>query len=63
MKYLIVVEETATGYFAYSPDLPGCVATGRTRAEVAKMIEDAIAFHGEGMHAKQREFPTPHRYS
>jgi len=32
-KYLIVVEKTGTGYSAFSPDLPGCVATGTTREE------------------------------
>ncbi len=63
MKYLIVIEETATGYSAYSPDLPGCVATGGTRAEVEEMMEGAINFHVEGMHAEQLEVPTPHSYS
>jgi predicted RNase H-like HicB family nuclease len=33
-KYLIIVEPTHTGFSAYSPDLPGCVSTGQTRAEV-----------------------------
>ena len=33
MNYLIVVEKTGTGHSAYSPDLPGCVATGKTRQE------------------------------
>ena len=34
MQYLIVIERTATGYSAYSPDLDGCVATGATKQEV-----------------------------
>src|SRR3989442_822127 len=45
MKYLIVIEETATGYSAYSPDVPGCVATGGTRDEVEAQMKDAISFH------------------
>ena len=61
MKFLIVIEETATGYSAYSPGLPSCVATGGTRAE--EMMEGAINFHVEGMHAEQFEVPTPHSYS
>ncbi len=63
MRYLIVIEETTTGYSAYSPDLPGCVATGGTRAEVEEMMEGAINFRVEGMQAEQMEVPTPHSYS
>jgi predicted RNase H-like HicB family nuclease len=48
-KYLIVVEQTQTGYSAYSPDLPGCVSTGRTREEVHRICERAIAFHLDGL--------------
>ena len=33
MKYLIVIERTATGCSAYSPDVPGCIVTGSTRME------------------------------
>ena len=33
MKYLVVIEETTTGFSAYSPDLPGCAATGASREE------------------------------
>jgi predicted RNase H-like HicB family nuclease len=33
-KYLIVIELAETGFSAYSPDLPGCVSTGRTHEEV-----------------------------
>ena len=48
-KYLIVVEPTETGYSAYSPDLPGCIATGQTRAEVESNMHEAIAFHLDGL--------------
>jgi predicted RNase H-like HicB family nuclease len=48
-RHLIVVEETKTGFSAYSPDLPGCVSTGRTREEVEKNMQEAIAFHVDGM--------------
>ena len=40
MKYLVVIEKTRTGYSAYSPDLPGCAAAGRTRARVEKLMKD-----------------------
>jgi predicted RNase H-like HicB family nuclease len=49
MKYLVVFEPTASGFSAYSPDLPGCVATGATREEVEREITNAIAFHIEGL--------------
>jgi predicted RNase H-like HicB family nuclease len=62
-KYLIVVEETSTGYSAYSPDLPGCVSTGCTREEVERNMREAIEFHLEGMRLEGLEVPTPQRYS
>ena len=43
-KYLVMIEETATGYSAYSPDLPGGVATGATRAEVERNIGRSLSF-------------------
>lgn len=48
-KYLIVLEKAKTGYSAYSPDIIGCVASGRTKKEAEKNIFDAIQFHLEGM--------------
>lgn len=63
MKLLIVVEETETGYSAYSPDLPGCVATGSTREEVEREMKKAIDFHLDGMKEEGLEAPQPHAYS
>ena len=48
-KFLIIIEETGTGYSAYSPDVPGCIATGRTRQEVEQNMPEAIEFHLEGL--------------
>jgi predicted RNase H-like HicB family nuclease len=63
MKYLIVVEQTASGFSAYSPDLDGCVATGATREEVQREMQEAIAFHLEGMRAEGLPVPSPHTYA
>jgi len=63
MKYLIVVEETGTGFSAYSPDLDGCVATGATRQEVEREMQEAIAFHLEGMREDGLSAPPPHTYA
>jgi predicted RNase H-like HicB family nuclease len=59
MKYLVVVEESETGFSAYSPDLPGCVATAPTRREVEKEMAKAIAFHIEGLRAAGLAAPEP----
>ena len=58
MQYLIVIEKTATGYSAYSPDLDGCVATGPTKEEVEQNMREAIAFHLEGL--RHEGFSLPH---
>jgi predicted RNase H-like HicB family nuclease len=59
MKYLVVVEETGTGFSAFSPDLPGCVAAGSTREDVEAEIAGAIAFHIEGLRAEGLDVPQP----
>jgi predicted RNase H-like HicB family nuclease len=48
-RYLIKVEKATGTYSAYCPDLPGCVATGRTRAEVLQRMSDALKDHLERM--------------
>ncbi len=62
-KYLIVVEKTGIGYSSYSPDLDGCVATGKTREEVEREMQEAIAFHLEGMAQSGEKIPEPRTYS
>jgi predicted RNase H-like HicB family nuclease len=62
-KYLIVIEESETGYSAYSPDLPGCVSTGATRAEMEKNMREAISFHLDGLREEGDPAPEPHTYS
>lgn len=63
MKYLIIIEETSTGYSAYSPDLPGCISTGKTREEVEANMHDAIEFHIEGLELGGFPVPEPHSSS
>ena len=63
MQYLIVIEKTATGFSAYSPDLDGCVATGATKDEVERSMHDAIEFHLEGMREEGYSVPVPSAYS
>jgi predicted RNase H-like HicB family nuclease len=49
MRYAVVIEKSETGYGAYVPDLPGCVAAGTTLEETEQLIREAIKFHLEGM--------------
>jgi predicted RNase H-like HicB family nuclease len=62
-KYLIEIEETNTGFSAYSPDLPGCVSTGRTREEMEENMREAIAFHLDGLREEGQAVPEPRTYS
>ncbi len=56
-KYLVVYEKTKTGYSAYAPDLPGVIATGKTKQIVEKNIFAAIRLHLEGL--KEEHFRIP----
>jgi predicted RNase H-like HicB family nuclease len=58
-RYLIIIEETPTGYSSYSPDVPGCVATGRNQAEVESEMQEAIEFHLEGLRGEGLPIPKP----
>lgn len=57
--YRIIVEQTGTGFSAYSPDLPGCVSTGRTREEVDANMREAIEFHVDGLRLEGGSVPEP----
>ena len=58
-RYLIVIEPTETGYSAYSPDLPGCVATGGSSTQVQRRMQDAVELHLEGLRRHGYEVPSP----
>lgn len=59
MRYAVVIEESKTGFGAYVPDLPGCVAAAKTREEVVKLIHEAIEFHIEGLKDDGQPIPQP----
>jgi predicted RNase H-like HicB family nuclease len=59
VKYLSVIEPIATGYSAYSPDLPGCASTGATGAECEKNMHEAIEFHLDGLRLEGEPIPPP----
>jgi predicted RNase H-like HicB family nuclease len=55
--FLIIVEKARGNVSAYCPDLPGCIATGKTRNEVLPRMEEAIKLHLEGM--REDNIPVP----
>ena len=59
MQYLVIIEKGASSYGAYVPDLPGCVAVGESKAEVHKLITEAIQFHIEGLREDGDVVPSP----
>lgn len=63
MNYTIIYETTPTGYSAYVPDLPGCVAAGETRAETERLIRSAVRAHVSTMRARGEPIPAPSTWS
>ena len=59
MKYAVVIESSPNNYAAYVPDLPGCVATGRSREEALVEIRQAIGLHIESLHEHGEPVPQP----
>jgi len=56
-RFLIVVEDAGRNYSAYSPDLPGCVATGATQEEAEKNMYEAVQLHVDGL--REDGLPIP----
>ena len=48
-RFLIVIEKANGNYSGYSPDLPGCIATGATREEVERNMHEAMELHVKGL--------------
>jgi predicted RNase H-like HicB family nuclease len=56
-KFLIIIETAGSNFSAYSPDLPGCIATGDTREETERNMLEAIQMHIEGL--REDNLPIP----
>jgi len=56
-RFLIIIEKGDQNYGAYVPDLPGCIATGKTVEEVKANMREAIKMHLEGMIEDQESIP------
>lgn len=60
MRYAVVIEQGKRNFSAYVPDLPGCVATGKTVEEVKTNLAASISWHLEAMAEEGEAIPVPH---
>ncbi len=58
-RYAVVIEKGMSSYGAYVPDLPGCIAVAATKAEVEKLLAEAIALHLESLREHGDPIPEP----
>ncbi len=59
MEYLIIIEKADGNYSAYLPDVPGCIATGKTIEETKRSIKEALVMHLEGLSEDGIPSPKP----
>ncbi|HYV41663.1 MAG TPA: type II toxin-antitoxin system HicB family antitoxin [Thermoanaerobaculia bacterium] len=59
MDYVVILEKGKKSFGAYVPDLPGCVAVGKTKREALRLIREAIEFHLDGMREDGLPIPEP----
>ena len=58
-EYAVVIEKASANYSAFSPDVPGCVATGQSIKETKQNFQDALQFHLDGLQADGLPIPEP----
>jgi predicted RNase H-like HicB family nuclease len=63
MTYTVIYEKGPASWGAYVPDLPGVIAVGESRFEVERLIQDAIAFHLDGMREEGLAIPPPSSFA
>src|SRR6266550_5952589 len=59
MRYAMIIEQGERNYSAYLPDLPGCIATGKTIEELKQRMSEAIELHLRGMREDGLPIPEP----
>ncbi|MEE4175180.1 MAG: type II toxin-antitoxin system HicB family antitoxin [Xanthomonadales bacterium] len=59
MNYVVIIEKTQTGYSAYLPDLPGCIAAATTQDEVMRLLNEAVPDHIQLMREHGETIPEP----
>lgn len=59
-RFLVIIEKAGKNYSAYSPDLPGCIATGKTREDTEERMHEAIELHIQGLIEDGIPIPESH---
>jgi predicted RNase H-like HicB family nuclease len=59
MRYAVVIERAAKNYSAYFPDVPGCIAAGKTVEETLSLLRDALVMHFDAMRSDGEKIPDP----
>ncbi len=59
-RYPVIIEQTSTGYSAYSPDVPGCAAVGDTKEETRRNFQEALSAHFEAIREIGEPIPESH---
>jgi predicted RNase H-like HicB family nuclease len=62
-RFLVVIEKADGNYSAYSPDLPGCVATGKTRDQAERNMHQAVEMHIRGLREDNLPIPKSQSYA
>ncbi len=57
--YTVIFEQGPNNWSAYVPDLPGCIATGKTRSDIEVQIREAMEFHIDGLRQHGDSVPEP----
>jgi predicted RNase H-like HicB family nuclease len=63
MTYTVIYEKGSSSWGVYVPDLPGVISVGDSRDEVERLIQEAIAFHVEGMREEGLAIPAPSSFA
>lgn len=62
-KFLVIIEKAENNFSAYSPDLPGCVATGKTKNETEDKMFKAISMHVQGLKEDHNIIPKSNSFA
>ncbi len=62
-RFLVVIEKADANYSAFSPDLQGCVATGKTRAQCERNMHAAIELHVKGLKEDNQQIPVSNSFA
>ena len=62
-EYVVIIQWAGTNWSAYSPDVDGCIDTGKTREECERNCAEALEFHFEGLREDGLPIPEPTTYA